>query len=173
MYAHWKGIRVLNFHLKPVIQSGRSYVKDSGDFLKKIKKLGSLPENAILVTENVAGVYPSTSHKAGLQPLEGALQNRRHKQIAIDKLVKMAQYLLKISYLKFDNDVFQKMSGTAIGTNFAPPYACIFMNKIVTKFLRTKSLQPVVWFIYFDDIFYSLILIFNSRTSQVYKVLSF
>ena len=53
--------------------------------------------------------------------LEGALQNRRHKQIAIDKLVKMAQYLLKISYLKFNNDVFQKMSGTAIGTNFAPP----------------------------------------------------
>lgn len=103
------------------MQSGRSYVKDSGDFLKKIKKLGSLPENAILVTENVAGVYPSTSHKAGLQPLEGALQNRRHKQIAIDKLVKMAQYLLKISYLKFNNDVFQKMSGTAIGTNFAPP----------------------------------------------------
>ena len=88
--------------------------------------------------------------------LEGALQNRRHKQIAIDKLFKMAEYLVKISFLKFNNDVFQKMSGTAIGTNFAPPCACIFMNQIVTKFLRTKSLQHAVWFVYSDDSFFIL-----------------
>ena len=51
------------------MQSGRSYVKDSGDFLKKIRNLGSFPENAILVTANVAGVYSSILHKAGLQAL--------------------------------------------------------------------------------------------------------
>ena len=35
------------------MQGGRSYIKDSGDFLKKIKNLSSLPENAILVTVDV------------------------------------------------------------------------------------------------------------------------
>ena len=69
MYAHWKVLEFLDFHLKPVMQSGRSYVKDSGDFLKKIKNLDSFPENAILVTANVAGVYSSILHKAGLQAL--------------------------------------------------------------------------------------------------------
>ena len=34
------------------MQSGYSYIKDSGDFLKKIKNVGNIPENAILVTEN-------------------------------------------------------------------------------------------------------------------------
>ena len=69
----------LDYHLKPVMQSGRSYIKDSGDFLKKIKHLGSLPENAILVTADVVGPYPSIPHEAGLQALEEALENRNHK----------------------------------------------------------------------------------------------
>ena len=128
----------LDYHLKPVMQSGRSYIKDSGDFLKKIKHLGSLPENAILVTADVVGPYPSIPHEAGLQALEEALENRNQKQISTDKLVKMAQFVLKNNFSEFSN-VFQQISGTAIGTKFAPPYACIFMDHIETKFLRTQS----------------------------------
>ena len=36
---------------------------------------------------------------------------------------------------------------------YTPPYACIFMNQIETKFLRTQSHQSLVWFRYIDDIF--------------------
>ena len=34
--------KLLNHYLKPIIQKGCSYIKDRGDFLKKIKNLGSL-----------------------------------------------------------------------------------------------------------------------------------
>ena len=37
-----------------------------------------------------------------------------------------------------------KISRTAIGTNFAPPYACIFIDDLETKFLQSQSLQPLV-----------------------------
>ena len=60
------------------MQSVRSYIKDSGDFLKKIKKLGSLLENVILVTADVVGLYPSIPQEVGLQALEEALENRNH-----------------------------------------------------------------------------------------------
>ena len=66
----------LDYHLKPVMQSGRSYIKDSGDSLKKIKNLGSLPKNVILVTADVAGLYSSILYEAGLQALKEALENR-------------------------------------------------------------------------------------------------
>ena len=46
----------LDYHLKPVMQSGRYYIIDFGDFLKKIKNLGSFPENTILVTADVVGL---------------------------------------------------------------------------------------------------------------------
>ena len=80
------------------MQRGRSYIKDSGDFLKKMKTLGSLPENAILVTADMVGLYPSIPHEAGLQAVEEALENRNHKQIPTDKLLKMAQFLLKNNF---------------------------------------------------------------------------
>ena len=65
----------------------------------------------------------------------------------------MAQFVLKNNFFEFNNDVFQQISGTAIGTKFAPPYACIFMDQIEITFLRTQSHQPMVWFRYIDDIF--------------------
>ena len=52
----------LDFLLKNVTQDGWSYLKDTGDFLKKIKYLGKIPEVAIPVTADVAGLYPNISH---------------------------------------------------------------------------------------------------------------
>ena len=48
-----KASEFLDHHLKPVVQSGWSYIKDSNDFLKKIKNVDNIPENAILVTADV------------------------------------------------------------------------------------------------------------------------
>ena len=65
----------------------------------------------------------------------------------------MARFVLE-NYFEFNGDVKKQISGTAIGTKFAPPYACIFMDDLETKFLQSQSLQPLVWFRYIDDIFF-------------------
>ena len=49
----------LDHHLKPVMQEGESYIKDTVDFLNKIKNINAIPENPILVTADVVGLYPS------------------------------------------------------------------------------------------------------------------
>lgn len=56
----------LDSQLKSVMKSGESYIKDSGDFIEKLKNLKSIPPNAILVTADVVGLYPSIPHNAGL-----------------------------------------------------------------------------------------------------------
>ena len=99
-------------------------------------------------------VFPSILHHAGLQALEEALENRIHKQISTDKLVKMDQFVLKNNFFEFNNDVFQQISGTAIGTKSAPPYTCIFMDQIEIKFLRTQSHEVMVWFRDIYNIFF-------------------
>ena len=65
----------------------------------------------------------------------------------------MAEFVLKNNYFEFDNKIKQQISGTAIGTKTAPPYACIFMSNLETKFLEGQHLQPLVWLRYIDDIF--------------------
>ena len=42
-----KVLEFLDSQLKPVMQSSRSYIKDSGDFIKKIKNIGTIPKNSI------------------------------------------------------------------------------------------------------------------------------
>ena len=66
----------------------------------------------------------------------------------------MAEFVLKNNFFEFDSKVFQQIVGTAIGTKFAPPYACIFMDQLETKFLETQTFKPLVWFRYIDDIFF-------------------
>ena len=41
---------VLDHHVQPLMEAGKSYVKVTQDFLEKLKHLGKVPSNAILVT---------------------------------------------------------------------------------------------------------------------------
>ena len=48
----------LDHILKSIMEQKWSYIKDSGDFLKEIKRIGKIPEGALLVTVDVSGLYP-------------------------------------------------------------------------------------------------------------------
>ena len=65
----------------------------------------------------------------------------------------MAEFVLKNNFFEFNGEVKRQKSGTAFGTKFAPPYACIFMDKVETEFLKSQELQPFLWLRYMDDIF--------------------
>ena len=69
-----KASEFLDYHLKPVMQSSWSYIKDSGNFIEKIKRISNKPDGAILVTADVVGLYPSILLDIGLKALEEALE---------------------------------------------------------------------------------------------------
>ena len=52
----------LNNQPKPVMREGMSYIKDSNDFMHKIRDLKDIPKHALLVTADVVGLYPSIPH---------------------------------------------------------------------------------------------------------------
>ena len=136
------------------MRDGNSYIRDSSHFLEKIKSIRSIPDNAMLVTADVVGLYPSIPHSSGLNSLRKALEKRLNKQIPTNDLVKMAKFVLSNNYFEFSEKVFQQISGTAIGTKFAPPYACIYMEEVETEFLKTQRLKPLIWLRFIDDIFF-------------------
>ena len=72
----------------------------------------------------------------GLRALKEVLDRREEKKISTEDLVKMAEFVLKNNYFQFNGQVKHQISGTAIGTKFAPTY-----------------IQPLVWFSYIDDVF--------------------
>ena len=149
-----KVLEFLDSQWKPLMQSSRSYIKDSGDFIKKIKNIGTIPKDSILITVDVVRLYPSIPHEAGLKAVEKALNSRTNKKVSTEDLVKMAKFVLKNNCFEFNGKVKQQILGTAIGTKFSPPYACIFMDEVETSFLEAQEMKPLVRFRYIDDVFF-------------------
>ena len=135
------------------MQGDWSYIRDIGDLLKKVKRLSKILEGAILVTADVVGLYPEIPHNLGLQPLTKSLNETGICKVPIEKIISITEIVLKNSYFEFNEKVFQHISGTAIGTKFAPRYACIFMDEMEISFLKTQQLQQFIWLIYIADIF--------------------
>ena len=144
----------LDHHLKPVMQAGKSYIRDSAHFIEKLKERGKIFKGALLVTADVTGLYPSIPHKSGLDALKKALDKRENGGIPAADLVSMADFVLKNNYFEFGTEKKHQITGTAIGTKFAPPYACIFMDRVETEFLETEINKPWVWDRYIYDIFF-------------------
>ena len=69
----------LGYHLQPLAQKVKSYIKDTNHFLDKIKKLGSLPDGAILFIMDFVGLYPNIPNGEGLTSLRRLLETRENK----------------------------------------------------------------------------------------------
>ena len=143
----------LDYILKPLMQDSCSYIKDFCDFLKKIKNVGKIPDEAILVTADLIGIYPSISHGDGLETLRKRLNKKCSPKVPTEDIVQMADFVLKNNCLEFNGEIKRQKSGTAISAEFAPPYAYIFMDEVETEFPKSKKFQNFLRLSYIDDMF--------------------
>ena len=120
------------------MQSGWSYIRESGDFIDKMKRIGKVPEGSFLVTADVVGLYPSIPHKEGILALKSKLEEQTASKISTNDLVKFAEFVFKNKFFEFINGIKQQISGTAIGTKFAPPPVFIWI-KVRQIFLKGRS----------------------------------
>ena len=67
-----KASEFFNFYLKSITQNGASYIKESNDFKTKV----NIPNDALLVTADSVGLYPSILHEEGLSALREALDKK-------------------------------------------------------------------------------------------------
>ena len=72
------------------MRPAKSYVRGTSDFLKKLKELGCVPENELLLTSDLVGFYPSIPHLDGLEALSIKLDQWVDKKIIIDNQLEMA-----------------------------------------------------------------------------------
>ena len=143
----------VEFHLKPLAQKVKSYIKDTNDFLKKLSNLPSLSDDVILCTIDVVGLYPNIPHEGGLAAIKEALDKREDKTISTESILELAECVLKNNVFEHNEMFYKQLRGTAIGTKMAPPYAIVFMGKLEEDFLKEQRFKPMIWWRYIDDIF--------------------
>ena len=144
----------LDFHLQPLAREVKSYIKDTNDFLKKLRSLPNLPDDIILCTVDVVGLYPNIPHEEGLSALRKRLDLRQEKDVTTSTLVELAEVVLKNNIFTFKEKTLKQKRGTAIGRKFAPPYSILFMAELEEEILSEIELKPYLWWRYIDDIFF-------------------
>ena len=92
----------LDYQLKPVAMQVKSYIKDTNDFLKKLRDLPDLPEESIICTIDVVGLYHSIPNKEGLRVLRNVLEKRSSKNVSTDTLIELAELVLQNNYFEFN-----------------------------------------------------------------------
>ena len=109
-----------------------------------------MQSNVISVTADVVGLYPR--HDAEL-----CMKNsKKGKNFPMADLINMVGFVLNNNHFEFDSCAKKQISSAVVGTKFAPPYACIFMNRVEKEFLESENIKPWVWMRYTDDIFFHL-----------------
>ena len=121
-------------------------------FLNNIKKLGSLPDRAILSTMGVVGLYSNIPY-GSLYVSHMFLETRNNKQISSDTSTELAEVVLKNNIFELDEKSFKKKRGTTIGTKFAPTYAILFMADFEEEMSESFKKKSTIWWSYKGDMF--------------------
>ena len=144
----------LDHHLQPLAQAVKSYIKDTNEFLKKLRSLPELPDDIILCTMNVAGLYPNIPHEEGMSALRKRLETRKEKYVSTDTIIDLAEVVLKNNIFTFGKKTLRQKRGTAIGSKFAPPYSISFMAELEEEIIKESEYKPYLWWRYIDDIYF-------------------
>ena len=110
--------------LKSFILHVKRYIRVNIDFLERCSRVNK--ENTILATFDVISLYTNIPYAYGLEALSywidkhpGNVHDRFSKQFVLES----ARLILENNNYKFNGDFFVQISGTAMGTIFAPTYA--------------------------------------------------
>ena len=69
------------------------------------------------------------------------MQERR-KNVRTETLVELAEIVLKIKIVQFNENSLKLFGGAAVSTKFSPPYAILFMANLKNGILENTELHP-------------------------------
>ena len=145
--------RLIDHVLQPLAQSYTDYVQNSTSLILHLQDF-IIPSNALLVTIDVIGLYPSIPQDECLRIV--CEQMHSHRELVLfdpNLIIKLLHISINSNYFNFANLTFLQIQGTAMGASFSPTIGNIFMSVLLRKFFSTQPNQPILLKRYIDDIF--------------------
>ena len=133
--------------LKPIVPKLSTYVKDDWDFIRKIPR--EFHTSTSLFSNDVVSLYTSIPHTLGIEAIDYWIDKRNDlipARFTKNFILESVKFILENNNFLFDNVTYKQVSGTAMGTKFAPPYACLTIGYLEETRLFPKMLKN-----YFTD----------------------
>ncbi|XP_078540011.1 uncharacterized protein LOC144824927 [Lissotriton helveticus] len=115
-------------YLFPFVAQLQSYTKDTKDFLNKIANT-SWDSTYLLMVLDITSLYTCIKHEYGMNAIRYYLEQwqLRFAQHNL-MLLEFVEFCLTNNIFLFEDQFFRQVSGTAMGTCFAPSYANLFVG---------------------------------------------
>ena len=141
----------IEYFLNPISTRHPSYIKDTYDFISKIREL-TLPPDCFLFTIDIDSLYTNIETPAGLEAVTEWFSRYPNKNRPDSILLKLLEINLNKNDFEFDTKFYLQVKGTAMGKRFAPSYANIFMARWEERALAAWHTRPLHYFRFLDDI---------------------
>ena len=126
--------KYVEHHIKHIASTHESFLEDTPDFLRMIKRINEkteeLPQNTLIVTWDVKALFTNIKHTEGLKAMEEKLDTREDKKVPTDFIIKLMDIILNHNIFEFHDGLWKQKVGAAMGSPPVPRYANIFMAKI-------------------------------------------
>lgn len=148
--------KYIDFILRPLCEQTLSYIKGTKHLIQLINNK-NIQNNDILVTADVSSLYTNIPYTDAKTFILNALKKQNYNKRFIICILKLLTYIQNNNYFKFNNETYQQIDGTAMGTPMAPPFAHLYMdgleNILQTKCTEKNITFPNTYYRFLDDIF--------------------
>ena len=90
-------LKIVDYHFQQIVKQIPSYVKNTNEFISKLKAIETVRDNSYLVLLDVKSLYANISNPEGIKAMKTSLDNFSRKTIAT-KVVK--------TFLSLNNFIF-------------------------------------------------------------------
>ena len=141
----------IDSYLYPLSLRHASYVKDTYDFVQKVKGL-RVPAQSLLFTMDVDSLYTNIDIAGGMRAVQDVFQLHPDATRPDAELLRLLEINLTKNDFVFNGEFFLQIKGTAMGKKFAPSYANIFMAQWEASALASCRKRPLCYLRYLDDV---------------------
>lgn len=141
----------LDYFLTPLSTKHASYIKDTYDFVDKVKQI-EVPIDAFLFSIDIDSLYTNIDIGEGIDSIKRVFQRYPDKKRPEKELLQLLEINLTRNDFEFNGDFYLQIKGTAMGKKFAPAYANIFMAEWETAALDKCIKKPLHYYRFLDDI---------------------
>ena len=145
--------------IKPLTGKTPYYVKNSQDFVNKVKDT-VVEEEETLVSYDVTALYPSVPQDEAIDLIQIRLQNdvtlKDRTQMTPNHIVDLFRICVHNTYFVFNSNLHTQINGLAIGASTSGFAAEIFIEGIESKAINTFIMPPTLWLRFVDDTFAKL-----------------
>ena len=141
----------LDYYLNPLSTLHDSYLKDTYDFINKIKSM-TIQEPSLIFSMDVESLYTNIDTRMGLRAVKTIMDKYPDPSRPDQFILQLLDNSLTRNDFEFDKQHYLQVKGTAMGKRFAPAYANIYMATWEETILPKCTKLPTHYYRYLDDI---------------------